>query len=114
MAQIQQEPFEGVSVLSEIRRGMPVYDVEFVKLGMVTRIYWGADTEHPDSDDFETTFLGVVSLPPEAAALIRQEGCIRVDTGMIFGNYYVLPYQVGYFTEEGMFLLARGDELMMF
>lgn len=114
MAQIQDQPQERAVTLAKVRRGMPVYDNEYIKLGTVTRIYRGAENDHPDSDDFETTFLGVISLPPEAATLIRQEGCFRVDTGLLFGDYYVVPQQVAYFTDAGIFLHVRGDGLMMF
>jgi hypothetical protein len=114
MSQVQQQYRERLDILAAIRRGMPVYDSEEIKLGTVTRIYWGADTEYPDSDGFQVTFLGVTSLPPNTATLIREEGCIRVDSGLLNSNYYVLPHQVGYITEEGMFLIVRGDEVMMF
>jgi hypothetical protein len=114
MLQIQQQSGERLEILAAIRRGMPVYDSEEIKRGIATRIYWGADTNNPDSDEFQVTFLGVKSLPPEAATLIREQGCIRVDSGLVNGNFYVLPSQVSFITEEGMFLSVRGDELMMF
>ena len=114
MVQETQQSHVEADVLEVVRRGLPVYDSEYVKLGRVIRIYWGTENEHPDSDDFETLILGVASLPSDAGVLIQQEGCIRVDSGLLFGDYYVLPNQIDYLTEEGIILLARGDELMMF
>jgi hypothetical protein len=32
----------------------------------------------------------------------------------LFGDYYVLPNQIDYFTEDGIILLVREDELMRF
>ena len=114
MSQAEQQTQERLDILAAIRRGMPVYDSEYIKLGTVTRIYWGADTAHPNSDDFQVTFLGVSKLPPETATLIREEGCIRVDSGLLAADYYVLPHQVANITEEGMFLLVRGDGVLMY
>jgi hypothetical protein len=114
MAQVQQQSRNRLDILGAVRRGMLAYDNEYIKLGTVARIYWGAEIEHPDSDDFEATFLGVISLSPEKASLFRQEGCIRVDTGLVTGDYYVLPQQVAYISKGGVFLLLHGDGLMLF
>jgi hypothetical protein len=114
MVQVKQPSGEQLGILAAIQRGMPVYDSEEIKLGTAMHIYWGADTDHPDGDEFQVTFLGAKTLPPEAATLIRHEGCIRVDSGLISGNYYVLPSQVSHITEEGMFLFVRGEQIMMF
>ena len=114
MVQETQQSHVEVDALAVVRRGIPVYDSEYIKLGKVIRIYWGAGNEHPDSDDFETFILGVTRLPSDAAVFIQQEGCIRVDSDLSFGDYYILPNQIDYLTEDGIILLVRGDELMMF
>jgi hypothetical protein len=114
MSQAQQQSRDRLDILDAFRRGMPVYDNEYIKVGTVARIYWGADIEHPDSDDFEATFRGVIGLSHEDASLFRLEGCIKVDTGLFTGDYYVLPQQVAYISKESVFLLLRRDGLMLF
>ena len=104
----------GAEALEEIRRGVPVYDSEYIRLGTVSRIYWGSEFQHPDSDEFEVFILGVLTMPAEFMEHLRQVGGIRVDTGMLFGDYFVLPHQIGPFTEDGIILLVRGTELAMY
>ena len=96
-----------------IRQGTPVYDHENVRLGRVTQVYVGEENNIPAPDDLNVLFLGVIGTPAEVIQLFRQQGCIRVYSGLMYGDYFVLPHQVACSTDDGIVLQVRGDELMM-
>jgi hypothetical protein len=83
-------------------------------LGRVTQVYLGEENYIPAPDDLNVLFLGVIGIPAEVIQLFRQKGCIRIYSGLMYGDYFVLPYQVACSTDYGIILQVRGDELLMF
>ena len=109
MLQVQSESHESDgNFLQAVQLRMAVYDVTKSTLGVVVRVYDGADM-----------LVGRPSivncldrLPVELAARLRRSGYLEVDSGLLSGDYFVLPHQIANVTDKGVFLLFRRDELI--
>ena len=98
-------------ILQEIRLRMPVYDVMEIGLGVVVRVYDQANTEYPLVGR-APIYPRLDCMPVELASRLRQEGYLEVDSGLLSGDFFILPRQIADVTEKGVFLLLHRDELI--
>jgi hypothetical protein len=96
------------SSLWELEVGMPVFDSDGVLLGKVVDVY---DATDPFLDEIASA-LEFANIVLPAAARLREEGCMVVDTGTHTGSYHVLPSQIKVITEAGVFLNCNRTELI--
>jgi hypothetical protein len=112
MLQVLLEPHgTNNNILWAIHPGLPVYDISDCVLGNVLRVYDQADTEHP--------LVGRAPIvryldrfPLEIATRLRRDGYLVVDSGLLAGDYFILPYQIADVTDKGVFLHFRRDKLL--
>jgi hypothetical protein len=113
MLHLEQQSHVRASLVGGIQRGMPVYDVELILLGIVARIHRGQEADEFITKDIES-LMRSNELDAELIADLRRVGYIEIDTGLLSGNYFVLPHQIADVTEEGVFLLSSEDELLQY
>jgi hypothetical protein len=90
---------------------MPVYDVTDTILGVVVRVYDHTNLQHPlVGRPRLVRYLDRV--PAELLARLHRAGYLEVDSGLLSGDYFVLPHQIANVTDKGVFLLFRCDELI--
>src|SRR5262245_25159733 len=102
MSHVQQQSSAGASSWGRIQPGMPVFDKEFVKIGTI------AQRTQDTKTLFETDLIVVIP------KYLRALGFIEVASGLVSGNYFVMPQQVVDLTEDGVFLSAHRNSLIQF
>ena len=112
MQQVQSDPHgtDG-DLLHQIQLRMAVYDATDTVLGVVVRVYDGANMQQPLVGR-PSIMRCLDRLPAELAARLRRSGYLEVDSGLLSGDYFVLSSQIATVTEKGVLLLFRRDELI--
>lgn len=119
-------------VLSQIHKGMPIEDVDGVKIGSVEEVFLGnlgddlieskgatADTPGLDLNGPDNWVEGLASslidkeLPEELAERLAHEGYILMDAAGIFtANRFVLPEQIAGVYDGTVRLRSKRDGLI--
>ena len=111
MIQVQKQSGVEATMMGGIQRGMPVYDIEDVMLGVVGQIHHGRDTDEFVPEEFDL-WTGVPDIPMALMTRMWHQGYLEIDTGLLFGNYLVLSHQIADVTDDGVFLLCFRDDLI--
>lgn len=117
-------------ILTAIKEGMDVYDVQGEDMGKVDFVYFG--TMQVDDSGLGVTpatgaggpswveRLGDIlalddteAFPEEVAERLLHKGFIRVDAGFLSGDdRFIFPEQIAGVDEEGVHLRVEGDDLL--
>jgi len=119
------------NILNLVREGMTVYDIHDHKIGKVRNLYYGAtgagprDTEAkgvsaPDPgyrdesivDNVAEAFAGDLNIPDVLRNRLLNSGFVRVDTGVLHSDRYVLPEQISHISGDKVYLKTGHDELI--
>ena len=117
-----------MSILTRITEGMDVLDRTGDKIGEVDAVYFGdEDAATPQADvataseraTRDDTIVDVVAeafrtdeLPQELRERLLVHGFVKVGTGMLRSDRYILPDQIASVTGEGVRLNVTLDELV--
>lgn len=117
-----------MSVLAQIHEGMDVFDRTGDKVGEVDYVYFGdEDATTPEADvatpseraTRDNTIVDVLAeafrtedLPQELRERLQVHGFVKVSTGMLRSDRFVLPEQIASVTGEAVHLDAAFDELI--
>jgi len=117
-----------MSVLTRIHEGMDVFDRTGDKVGKVDYVYFGdEDATTPQADvatpseraTRDDTVVDVVAeafrsedMPEELRQRLQLHGFVKVSTGMLRSDRYVLPEQIASVTGEAVHLNVAHDELL--
>lgn len=117
-----------MSVLSRITEGMDVFDRTGDKIGEVDYVYFGdEDPTTPEADVATTsergtrddTIVDVVAeafrteeLPQELRERLQVNGFIKLSTGMLRSDRYVLLEQIASVAGDGVHLNVALDDLV--
>ena len=93
-----------------VREGMPVFDRENERVGMVTFVYMGSDS---DDDTLTLSALpqNVHNLPREIVLRLAEMGFVEIDTGLIRGRRYAASDQIARIADEGLWLKIWEEDL---
>ena len=128
MDQMTAQP-NGAQVLNQIHEKMRVYDQTNADIGMVDRVFLGAQSEignergegpatardpNPPSDNLLQHFAQVFepdNIPDEVRERLLQKGFVRLNaSGILAADRYVTPEQIDHVDEKHVFLnVARKD-----
>ena len=116
-----------MSFMSRINEGMDVFDRTGDKVGEVDYVYFGEidpttpeveATTPSDRDPREASVVDIVAdafraddLPEELRERLQMHGFIRLNTGMLRSDRYVLPEQIASVTSNAVHLNVKLDEL---
>ena len=123
-------------ILTAIKEGMSVYDVEGEEVGEVDFVYFGTmqieDTALGVTPATQGTAPGDLSpgeswvarlndilglddpdlFPEVVAKRLMQKGFVRVEGGLLFGDdRFILPEQIAGLDEDGVHLKVEADDL---
>lgn len=117
-----------MAFLSRINEGMEVFDRTGDKIGQVDYVYFGEDnpvTPEAEAADVsernprEENLVDIVAeafrgndMPDEMRERLQMHGFIRLNTGMLRSDRYVLPEQIASVTDNAVHLNATLDELL--
>jgi len=118
------------NILNLVHEGMSVYDSRNHKIGTVRNLYFGATGAGPNDPEAK----GVSAPSPDirddsivdevAQALVGEDmpdvlrnrllnsGYVRVDTGVLHSDRYVLPEQISHVDADHVHLKVDRDELI--
>ena len=128
MDQMTAQP-TGAQVLNQIHEKMRVYDQTNADIGMVDRVFLGAESEignergegpatardpNPPNDNLLQHFAQVFepdNIPDEVRERLLQKGFVRLNaSGILAADRYVTPEQIDHVDEKHVFLnVARRD-----
>jgi len=97
-------------ILLDIQLGMPVYDLAETVLGVVIRVYDSANASQPLAGR-APIFRHIERFPHKIADRLKRDGYLVVDSGLLSGDYFILPHQITNVTDKGVFLHFRRSEL---
>lgn len=131
------DPMNPEDVLAYIEEGMQVYGPDDEEIGTVRNIFYGsmgtetmsgpiADAKGPVSgDQFDDTgedslveniaeaFAPEDDIPETVRNRLNREGYITVSgSGILSGDYFILPEQVASVSEERVLLRVNSDDLI--
>jgi len=117
------------SILSQIHEGMEVYDREGQKVGTVEHVQFG--DEDPTNPGVETrtaqnpellnnslvenlaeALAGTNDVPEVVRARLLRYGFIKVDTGLLSSDRYIMPDQIAHVAEDRVHLLVLHKDLL--
>mgnify|MGYP001313382605 FL=1 len=117
-----------MSFLSRINEGMDVFDRTGDKIGEVDYVYFGeTDVATPEveaqsvsnRDPREDTLVDLVAdafraddMPDELRQRLQMHGFLKLSTGMLRSDRYVLPEQIASITSNAVHLNVALDELL--
>jgi len=118
---------EPQKLLEYVEEGMTVFDRLGKRIGKVKMAYHGANSlfygeQAPLVTDVDETLVPEdvrASLPPErVGAMMRQKlfrtGFLKIHTGLLTADRYVLPDQIQSVTGDHIFLSVDKDETLKF
>lgn len=118
------------SLLAQVHDGMTVLDANNERIGTVTFVRFGdevtndgiaqtataAPTDLDSEPDFleavVETFTGHDDIPEEVRARLLRYGFVRVDTGLLRRDLFVMPGQIAHVHDEHVHLNVIRDQLM--
>lgn len=116
-----------MSVLTRITEGMEVFDRTGDKIGEVDYVYFGDDNPATpeveaatpsDRDPREDTIVDVVAeaftvddMPEELRERLKMHGFIKLSTGLLRSDRYIMPDQIASVTANKVHLNVALDEL---
>lgn len=116
------------NAMTHIREGMDVYDVNGDKLGSVVGVYFGdedpnrpgAETASAPRDTTPDTFVENLAealnppddMPEELRQRLQRHGFIKVDTGILRQDRYVMPEMIAGVGDDRVDLKISSDEAL--
>jgi len=107
MAQNLYQSEHAEDMLSYVRDGMPVYDMDDKKVGKVKYVQMGDGSA--DALAKPTDFY---NLPPETQTRLARHGYVQIDCGFFARDRVATPDQIAELTDDGVRLHVTGDSLM--
>lgn len=109
-------------LMSQVKEGMPVYDSEGKHIGSVDSLHYGqieaATTkgEHNQRDESLIENLAEAlapseNMPDELRARLLRHGFIRIDSGILSSDVYVVPENLAR-VDEHVHLSIKKDKLI--
>jgi hypothetical protein len=107
------------SLLTDIRPGMDVYDLEGNKVGTVKYVKFPEGDIFDVYADDDTTMKDVVAglnsagnIPPEVRDRFLSEGFVKLNTGILRSGRYITADQIRSVSADRVTLRVLRDELM--
>lgn len=93
-----------------VREGMPVFDRDNAKVGAVTLVFMGSDSDD-DTLTLSDMPQDIQNMPREIALRLVDSGFVEINTGLIRGRRYASADQIAHITDEGVWLKIWEDGL---
>jgi hypothetical protein len=110
------------NLLTYVREGMKVYDVEGNEIGTVEEVYFGSGgvtADLPETYDndildiIKSAFGGDYNIPDEIKERLIRKGYVRIDgMGLLDRDRFVMPEQIAHVSDEGVRLRTDDDQLL--
>jgi hypothetical protein len=105
----QERQLDAQGFLTSTRMGTEVYDVDQHKVGKVIEIRFASDTADEMTSAAESDLVGLHEV---VRARLLRSGFIKIGTGFLRADRYVMADQITYANNEAVYLKVGRDSLI--